>query len=61
MVLLFEPFALDDHSHNTTDSPVAPLLYMASAGTCVPNSLSQDVGLGFGAQVGEAHLRDVFE
>ena len=61
MVLLVEPFALDDHSHNMTDNPMAPLLYMASAGICVPNSLSQDVGLGLGAQAGEARLRDVFE
>jgi SAM-dependent methyltransferase len=61
MVLLVEPFALDDHSHNMTDNPMAPLLYMASAGICVPNSLSQDVGLGLGAQAGEARLRNVFE
>ena len=61
MVLLVEPFALDDHSHNMTDNPMAALLYMASAGICVPNSLSQDVGLGLGAQAGEARLRAVFE
>lgn len=59
--LLVEPFAFDDHSHNMADNPMAPLLYMASAGICVPNSLSQDVGLGLGAQAGEARLRDVFE
>ena len=56
MVLLVEPFALDDHSHNMTDNPMAALLYMASAGICVPNSLSQDVGLGLGAQAGERQL-----
>ena len=27
---------------------------------CTPNSLSQEVGLGLGAQAGEARLRDVF-
>jgi hypothetical protein len=56
-----EPFAFDEHSHNMADNPIAPLLYMASAGICVPNSLSQDVGLGLGAQAGEARLREVFE
>jgi hypothetical protein len=28
---------------------------------CTPNSLSQEVGLGLGAQAGEARLRAVFE
>ena len=28
---------------------------------CTPNSLSQEVGLGLGAQAGEARLREVFE
>jgi hypothetical protein len=28
---------------------------------CTPNSLSQDVGLGLGAQAGEDRLRNVFE
>jgi hypothetical protein len=28
---------------------------------CTPNSLSQDVKLGLGAQAGEARLREVFE
>ncbi len=61
MVLLVEPFAMDDHSRNMSDNPMAALLYMASAGICVPNSLSQEVGLGLGAQAGEARLRSVFE
>lgn len=61
MVLLVEPFALDDHRTNLENNPMAPLLYMASAGICIPNSLSQDVGLGLGAQAGEARLRQVFE
>ena len=59
-VLLVEPFALDDASDNLNDNPMAPLLYHASATICVPNSLSQDVGLGLGAQAGEASLRTVF-
>jgi hypothetical protein len=37
------------------------LFYAASAFICVPNSLSQEVGLGLGAQAGEARLRSVFQ
>ena len=33
---------------------MAPLLYTASSLICTPNSLSQEVGLGLGAQAGEA-------
>jgi hypothetical protein len=40
---------------------MAALLYTASACVCTPNSLSQEVGLGLGAQAGEARLRAVFE
>jgi SAM-dependent methyltransferase len=60
-VLLVEPFALDDRPANLRDNPMAALLYTASAAICTPNSLSQEVGLGLGAQAGEARLRDVFE
>jgi 2-polyprenyl-3-methyl-5-hydroxy-6-metoxy-1,4-benzoquinol methylase len=60
-VLLVEPFALDDKVANATDNPMAALLYTASSAVCTPNSLSQDVGLGLGAQAGEARLRTVFE
>jgi hypothetical protein len=37
------------------------MLYTASSMVCTPNSLSQEVGLGLGAQAGEAQLRAVFE
>jgi 2-polyprenyl-3-methyl-5-hydroxy-6-metoxy-1,4-benzoquinol methylase len=60
-VLLVEPFALDDRTANITDNPMAALLYTASSSICTPNSLSQEVGLGLGAQAGEARLRNVFE
>jgi len=60
-VLLVEPYALDDPEANATDNPMAALLLHASATICVPNSLSQEVGLGLGAQAGEAQLREVFE
>ena len=60
-VLLVEPFALDGRANNQANNPMAPLLYMASTAVCTPNSLSQEVGLGLGAQAGEARLRAVFE
>jgi 2-polyprenyl-3-methyl-5-hydroxy-6-metoxy-1,4-benzoquinol methylase len=60
-VLLVEPFAIDDKAANLTGNPMAALLYTASSAICTPNSLSQDVALGLGAQAGEARLREVFE
>lgn len=57
-VLLVEPFAGDSLADNTT--PVGRLFYAASTFICTPNSLSQEVGLGLGAQAGEARLRKVF-
>jgi SAM-dependent methyltransferase len=60
-VLLVEPFALDGRPANIQENPMAPLLYTASTVICTPNSLSQEVGLGLGAQAGEARLRAVFE
>jgi 2-polyprenyl-3-methyl-5-hydroxy-6-metoxy-1,4-benzoquinol methylase len=60
-VLLVEPFALDGRAENVQNNPLAPLLYTASTAICTPNSLSQEVGLGLGAQAGEARLRAVFE
>jgi SAM-dependent methyltransferase len=59
-VLLVEPFALDNRAENLTSNPLAALLYTASSAICTPNSLSQDVALGLGAQAGEARLREVF-
>jgi SAM-dependent methyltransferase len=60
-VLLVEPFALDEREANLGGNPMATLFYAASSAICLPNSLSQDVGLGLGAQAGEARLRSVFE
>jgi SAM-dependent methyltransferase len=60
-VLLVEPFAIDGRPENIAGNPMAALLYNASTCICTPNSLSQDVGLGLGAQAGEARLRKVFE
>jgi len=60
-VLLVEPMALDGRAANIAENPLAALLYTASSTICTPNSLSQEVGLGLGAQAGEARLREVFE
>jgi ubiquinone/menaquinone biosynthesis C-methylase UbiE len=59
-VLLVEPFANDSLEQNL--NPVSRLFYYAaSTFVCTPNSLSQEVGAGLGAQAGEAQLRKVFE
>lgn len=55
--MVVEPFANDDVSANL--NPVGRIYYSASALVCVPASLSQEVGLGLGAQAGEARLREV--
>lgn len=57
-VLLVEPFANDELEQNF--NPVGRLYYAASTCICTPNSLSQEVGLGLGAQAGERRLRHVF-
>ena len=57
-VLLVEPFAGDHLQDNC--NPVGRLYYTGSTFICTPNSLSQEVGLGLGAQAGEARLREVF-
>ena len=56
-VLLVEPYAgtrLEDNFN-----PIGRMYYAASAMLCTPNSLSQEVGLGLGAQAGEERLRKV--
>jgi 2-polyprenyl-3-methyl-5-hydroxy-6-metoxy-1,4-benzoquinol methylase len=60
-VLLVEPFALDDKTANMNTNPMSALFYTVSSAICTPNSLSQEVGLGLGAQAGESRLRQVFE
>ncbi|MNT83852.1 hypothetical protein D3C72_2237870 [compost metagenome] len=57
-MLLVEPYANDLLDDNV--NPVGRLFYAASTFICTPNSLSQEVGLGLGAQAGEARLRKVF-
>jgi SAM-dependent methyltransferase len=61
-VLLVEPFALSDRDANLGgENPMAALLYTASSSICTPNSLSQEVGLGLGAQAGPDRLAEVMQ
>jgi SAM-dependent methyltransferase len=55
--MIVEPFAHDRLSANF--NPVGRIYYAASTFICTPASLSQEVGLGLGAQAGEARLREV--
>jgi hypothetical protein len=55
--MLVEPYAGDTLEENL--NPVGRLFYAASTLSCTPHSLSQDVGLGLGAQAGEERLREV--
>ena len=57
--MLVEPFAHDEVADNL--NPVGRLFYSASTMLCTPASLSQEVGLGLGAQAGERRLRAVVE
>ena len=55
--LIVEPFAHDALKDNL--NPVGRIYYGASTMVCTPASLSQEVGLGLGAQAGEMRLRKV--
>ena len=55
--MLVEPFAGDKLEENL--NPVGRAFYGASTLLCTPGSLSQEVGLGLGAQAGEAKIREV--
>jgi len=55
--MIVEPFAHDNLAANL--NPVGRIYYAASTFICTPASLSQEVGLGLGAQAGEARLRKV--
>ncbi len=59
-VLLVEPFAVDGRPDNIAGNPFAAMLYTISSMVCTPNSLSQDVALGLGAQAGEKRMREIF-
>jgi len=55
--MIVEPFAHDQLSANL--NPVGRVYYAVSTLVCTPASLSQEVGLGLGAQAGEVKLRQV--
>jgi len=55
--MLVEPFAHDELKDNL--NPVGRVLYAVSTMICTPASLSQEVGLGLGAQAGEKRLHEV--
>ncbi len=55
--MIVEPYANDRVENNLT--PFGRLGYSISTLACTPNSLSQDVGYGLGAQAGEDRTRDV--
>ena len=56
-LMLVEPMAGDSLSDNL--NPVGRVFYAASANTCVPASLGQEVGAALGAQAGEKKLTQV--
>jgi SAM-dependent methyltransferase len=56
--MVVEPFAKDRVEENLT--PVGRVFYNASFMICVPSSLSQEVGLGLGAQASDSSIMDVF-
>ncbi len=57
--MIVEPFAHDCLEDNL--NPIGRVYYSFSTTVCTPSSLSQEVGLGLGAQAGEKRLREVVE
>jgi 2-polyprenyl-3-methyl-5-hydroxy-6-metoxy-1,4-benzoquinol methylase len=55
--MIVEPMAGDTVAENL--HPLGRLMYAASTVVCTPASLSQEVGLGLGAQAGEKRLTEV--
>ena len=55
--MIVEPMAADTVEGNL--NPVGRIYYSASTVVCTPCSLAQELGLGLGAQAGEARLREV--
>ena len=55
--MIVEPFAHDTLQENL--NPVGRAFYAFSTMICTPSSISQEVGLGLGAQAGEKRLKEV--
>jgi SAM-dependent methyltransferase len=56
-LMLVEPMAGDTMAENL--NPLGQIYYGFSTTVCTPNSLSQEVGLGLGAQAGQKRLAEV--
>lgn len=57
--MIVEPFAHDKLEDNL--NPIGRVYYAASTMLCTPASLSQEVGLGLGAQAGEGRLSKIMQ
>lgn len=57
--MIVEPFAHDKTEDNF--NPIGRVFYAASTMLCTPASLSQEVGLGLGAQAGEGRLSKILK
>jgi SAM-dependent methyltransferase len=57
--MIVEPFANDKLEDNL--NPIGRVFYAASTMLCTPASLAQEVGLGLGAQAGEARLSEILK
>jgi SAM-dependent methyltransferase len=57
--MIVEPFANDKLEDNL--NPIGRVFYAASTMLCTPASLSQEVGLGLGAQAGEGRLAKILK
>ena len=57
--MIVEPYANDKLEDNL--NPIGRVFYSASTMLCTPASLSQEVGLGLGAQAGEARLSRILK
>ncbi len=55
--MLVEPMAGDSMAENM--NPLGQIFYAFSTTVCTPNSISQDVGYGLGAQAGQERLTEV--
>ncbi|MEN8186012.1 MAG: class I SAM-dependent methyltransferase [Bacteroidota bacterium] len=55
--MIVEPFANDSMKENL--NPIGRAMYAFSTMICTPSSISQEVGLGLGAQAGEKRLKEV--
>ncbi len=58
-LMLVEPIAGDSFAENM--NPLGQIFYAFSTTVCTPNSLSQEVALGLGAQAGQKRLTEVLK